>query len=329
MEDFDLLQSFERMLDDASPLEVVRAIEAGGSAGALWATLEESGFLDLLVPESAGGAGIALGDAAPLIEALGAWLVPVPVAQTMAARALLAKAGHDVPPGPILLATAAASRTGPLPFAALAQYALVELNGQVILTRLGTDVLHPAKLHASRTASLTWAHEPDVLAKLELPNGALRALGAVLRAAEIAGIAGKALEITIAYANERVQFGKPIGKQQAVQQQLAVMAEHAVLARMAGRLGCAAGLPPLRDAAATAKQVASSAVPVITSIAHAVHGAIGISEEYRLQLYTRRLYEWRLADGSESYWAGLLGASRLRSDAATSIDFVRGASEPK
>jgi len=144
--------------------------------------------------------------------------------------------------------------------------------------------------------------------------------------AEIAGIAGKALDITIAYANERMQFGKPIGKQQAVQQQLAVMAEQAVLARMAGRLGCAAGLPPGQDAAAAAKQVASAAVPVIAGIAHAVHGAIGISEEYKLQLYTRRLHEWRLADGTEGYWAGLLGTSRLASPAATSIDFVRSIS---
>jgi alkylation response protein AidB-like acyl-CoA dehydrogenase len=326
MEDFDLLQNFERMLDGASPPEVVRAVEAGGSAATLWATLEESGFLDLLVPEAAGGAGISLGDAAPLIEALGAWLVPAPVAQTMAARALLAAAGHGAPPGPILLATAAARQTAHLPFAEIADHALVELTGEVILIRLTPAMLRPAGLHASRTAALVFPETPEVLAKLDLPNGALRALGAVLRAAEIAGMAAKALDITIAYANERVQFGKAIGKQQAVQQQLAVMAEQAVLARMAGRLGCASGLPPGQDAAAAAKQVASAAVPVITGIAHAMHGAIGISEEYKLQLYTRRLLEWRLADGAEGYWASRLGASRLHSDAATSIDFVRGIS---
>ena len=140
MEDFDLLPSFERLLEDASPLELVRAIEAGGSAAALWAKLEESGFLDLLVPEAAGGAGITLADAAPLIEALGAWLVPTPVAQTMAARALLAEAGFEAPPGPILLATAAAGRTGPLPFAELADHALVELAGQAVLIRISADM---------------------------------------------------------------------------------------------------------------------------------------------------------------------------------------------
>ena len=326
MEEFDLLPSFERMLEEASPMAVVRAVEAGGSAAAFWNALEASGFLDLLAPEAAGGAGISLWDAAPLIQALGAWLAPAPVAQTMAARALLAAAGHETPSGPILLATAAGGRTAALPFAEVAEYALVEFNHQVILTRLSPNLLHPVELHASRTATLVWAREPEPLATLELPRNALRALGAVLRAAEIAGIAGRMLDITIGYANERTQFGKPIGKQQAVQQQLAIMAEQTVLARMAGQLGCAGGLPPALNAAAAAKQVASAAVPVLTSIAHAVHGAIGISEEYRLQLYTRRLYEWRLADGSEGYWAGILGASRLASDAGTSVDFVRSIS---
>jgi len=325
MEELDLLPSFERLLDDACPLEVVRAVEAGGSANRLWAAVEESGFLNLLVPEAAGGAGVTLSNAAPLIEALGAWLVPAPVAQTMAARALLAAAGHSAPPGPILLATAAARQTANLPFAEVADHALIELDGKVILLRLTPEMRRPAGLHASRTAALVFP-ETTALATLDLSAGALRALGAVLRAAEIAGMSAKALDITISYANERTQFGKPIGKQQAVQQQLAVMAEQTVLARMAGRLGCASGLPPAQDAAAAAKQAASAAVPLLTSIAHAVHGAIGISEEYQLQLYTRRLYEWRLADGSESYWAGLLGVSRLRSEAETSIDFVRAAS---
>jgi len=398
MEEFDLLPTFERMLEDVAPLEVVRTVEAGGTIAVLWAALEESGFLDLLVPENAGGAGVSLADAAPLIEALGAWLVPAPVAQTMAARALLANAGLSTPSGPILLATATAARqtaylpftevaehrlleeagflnllvpehagggsiplsdaasvaqtmaarallasagyiappgpilpaatwqTAYLPFAEVAEHVLLELNGQVILTRLTPDELRPAGVYASRTACVGWADQPEALATLELRPGALRALGAVLRATEISGMAGKALELTVAYANERAQFGKPIGKQQAVQQQMAVMAEQAVLARIAARLGCAAGLTPSLAAAAAAKQVTSAAVPVLTSVAHAVHGAIGISEEYRLQLYTCRLHEWRMADGTETYWATQLGDLRLTSDAATSIDFVRAAS---
>lgn len=67
----------------------------------------------------------------------------------------------------------------------------------------------------------------------------------------------------------------------------------------------------------------SAAAVQIANIAHAVHGAIGISAEYDLQLFTRRLHLWRLADGSESWWARVLGEIRF-DDGASSVDFVRG-----
>ena len=58
---------------------------------------------------------------------------------------------------------------------------------------------------------------------------------------------------------------------------------------------------------AIGKLNACEAVAPVASGAHAVHGAIGITEEYDLQLFTRRLHAWRLADGSERYWARVIG----------------------
>ncbi|MFN3459175.1 MAG: acyl-CoA dehydrogenase family protein, partial [Novosphingobium sp.] len=101
----ELLEPFVRMLDAAATPAVVRAIEHGGSAAALWQEIAESGFLDALVAEEHGGAGLALGDIEPLVEALGARAVPLPVAETMVARALLARAGIAAPEGPIALVT--------------------------------------------------------------------------------------------------------------------------------------------------------------------------------------------------------------------------------
>jgi hypothetical protein len=57
-------------------------------------------------------------------------------------------------------------------------------------------------------------------------------------------------------------------------------------------------------------------------MAHGLHGAIGIGEEYDLQLLTRRLHEWRMAHGSEAHWNALIGNSVLASDASIA-DFVR------
>jgi acyl-CoA dehydrogenase len=132
----------------------------------------------------------------------------------------------------------------------------------------------------------------------------------------------KAVEMSIAYANERVQFGKPIGKQQAVQQQLSVMCELLYAARMGAEIGLSAhGLTINSADVATAKSRASEAAVTIANLSHAIHGAIGVTAEYNLQLYTRRLHEWRQAYGSETYWNRLLGEAMLESG-QTALEFV-------
>ena len=245
----ELLDPFVRMLESVASPAQVRAIEAGGTTTALWEAVEASGYLDALVPEVLGGAGLSLADAFPLFHALGAFVVPAPVAQTMVARTL----GEVAP------------------------------------------------------------NDPD----------AERRIGAVIAAAAIAGAGDRVLTMTIDYASQRIQFGKPIARQQAVQQQLAVMAEQVVMARIAAQIGCAHGLVPPLAIAAIAKQVASAAAVEIAAIAHALHGAIGISEAHDLSLYTRRLHEWRMAHGSESYWAEALGRSRFASSEVMTVDYIR------
>src|SRR5208283_5024331 len=59
--------------------------------------------------------------------------------------------------------------------------------------------------------------------------------------------------------------------------------------------------------AAIAKIITGDAVPVAASIGHALHGAIGMSEEHVLHLFTGNLRQWRLEYGSPSYWADRLG----------------------
>ena len=88
------------------------------------------------------------------------------------------------------------------------------------------------------------------------------------------------------------------------------------------QLQCGRRVPSLL-ASAVAKSRCSEATQLVASIAHAVHGAIGVTEEYDLQIYTRRLHEWRIAHGSESHWNALLGRSIIESDEPLLIDFVR------
>lgn len=316
----ELLDPFVRLLDDICPPSLVRAIEAGASPEPLWAAIEASGYLDALVPEAAGGAGLTLAQVAPLLMALGRHALPLPAAETMAARALLARAGVERPQGPILLLAGRGS--APVPLARVADRAIVALDGRLVLAPLDQATLVPTGEPHSLAAALAW---PAAVAGVELAAGSvdLAALAAVLSAAAIAGAADRLLEMTVAYADERSQFGKPIGRQQAIQQQMAVMAEQVVAARIAAEIGCAAGLDGDGVAAAVAKRTTGAAAAIVADIAHAVHGAIGISEECDVQLHTRRLREWRLAGGGEGHWAARLGAARLAEAGLSSVDFVR------
>src|SRR5690606_4139515 len=105
----------------------------------------------------------------------------------------------------------------------------------------------------------------------------MRTLGAAAKSAMMVGALEFALEQSVQYAKDRVQFGKPIGKNQAIQQQLAVMAGQVVTARSAA---CVAfrdmphigGLqaPRAEFSVAAAKVCAGEAVRQGTSIAHQV-----------------------------------------------------------
>ena len=310
------LDPFVRLLEAECPPATVRAIEAGASPAPLWQALSASGYLDALVPETAQGAGLSLPLVAPILMALGAYAVPVPVADTLVARALIARAGCALPDGPIVLVSQPSQ--WPVVSGQWADWALIEREGQLMLHPIVTA--QPCGVFADVSARLTF--EEAGVPFGPAPKGGLMALSAILRAAEIAGAADRLLAQTTAYANDRVQFGKPIGKQQAIQQQLAVMAQHSIAARLAAQTGCAAGLDGDVLRAAIAKLGASAAAVEVAAIAHAVHGAMGISAEYDLNLLTRRLNAWRLASGAESYWAGLLGKMRLGA-AQSSLDFIR------
>ncbi|CFD97662.1 acyl-CoA dehydrogenase [Bordetella pertussis] len=104
-----------------------------------------------------------------------------------------------------------------------------------------------------------------------------------------------------------------------------MLAEQVAAVAMAARLACASGvLFPDPALAACARLRACEAVPVVCALAHAVHGAIGITEELPLGLYTARLHEWRATGMSEDDCAELLGRRVLADGERTLLDVVRG-----
>lgn len=326
-----LTDAVEQFLAGNCDLNRVRRIEAGESTETLWQEVLASGFADALMAAEHDGAGLSLAEASGIAFAAGRHALPVPLPHTMVVRAALSAAGIACPTGPMTIASSASEgATGAItamavPYGLTAEWVLVSTPRTDRLLSLAGAQRERSGGHGSLAADVRWTGVPAQA--IAVPRSGdvptfWREQAAALTAALIAGAMERLMEMTVNYANDRVQFGKPIGKQQAIQQQISVMAEQVFASRAAALIGLSAEswvATPLR--AAVAKARASEAVVTVTAVSHAVHGAIGATEEYDLQLFTRRLYEWRLQYGSESYWNARLGHALLQDDRPV-LDFI-------
>src|SRR4030095_13967153 len=278
-------EAIEDILRDQCTPSVVRAIEGGGAPAVLWEALAGAGFLDLLAPEERGGASLPLEELFPVLAHFGRYTVPVPVGQAIAARALV---GADVtlPAGLLTLAPAlkrdadGSLRCPLVPFGAITDYVLAADGDQLLLLSCEKAQRQTTGIAHSQIASLTWTKTTSA-ERIAGNAQALAPMAAALYAALLAGAMTRVFEMTLQYCNERTQFGKTLGKFQTVQHQLSEMAEQVLAASIAAE---AAFQTPHRVpsllAAAIAKGRTSEAAPRVANTAHALHGAIGVTEEY-------------------------------------------------
>ena len=322
-------EAIESILSEQCTPAHVRAIERGTTPQALATAIADAGFLELMAPEDAGGGGASWRGLFDVVVLCGAYAVPLPLAQTIAARTLVAQP-DQLPPGFITFAPSLArSSNGSLyaahvPFARVSSHVIADGGTHLLVFPTADAERVPSGIHGDPMESLRWRVGSGEQLASPVASQQFAALGALLHAALLAGAMKRAFDLTMRYANERVQFGKSIGKFQAIQHQMSVMAEHVAASRIAAEAAFASGSPmPNPVACAVAKARTSEAAQLVASIAHGVHGAIGVTEEYDLQLYTRRLHAWRIAHGSESYWNRQLGRMFVDSAEATTVDFVR------
>ncbi len=324
--------ALRQLLAAECSLQRVRDIEGGQPAAPLWALLEESGFADALVPEAQGGAGLRLPEAYPLLELCGTCAVPVPLAETMLARALLAQCDVQRPAGSISFAPSVVECDGGrlscerVPYGQTADWVMTSQGQEGLLLPAQAASRSPAV--SCLESTLEWSAEARAGALRFALAHDLRTLQACICAAQLAGALASVFERTLQYANERNQFGRPIGKFQAIQHQLSLISEHASAARMAAQIGCqASGAMPERLRVAVAKARASEAALEVAALSHSIHGAIGFTEEFDLQLYTRRLHGWRQTAGSESYWHDVIGAELVDHREGPSLDLLRATTD--
>jgi len=173
--------------------------------------------------------------------------------------------------------------------------------------RLPADSVHFEQARCADVAPAAWPLPQPVWT-----------LGALARSAMLVGALESALEQSVRYASERVQFGRPIGHQQALQQQVALVAGDVAAARVAALAACADApclASPSVDTAAFSAAVAKvrcgEAATRAAGIAHQVHGAIGFTQEHALHFATRCLWAWREEFGSDADWAARLGRAAI------------------
>ncbi len=144
----------------------------------------------------------------------------------------------------------------------------------------------------------------------EMPGATdhIYAMGALLRAVQMAGAMDRVLEHCLTWVNDRVQFGKPIARFQAVQHLMAELAAETAAASAAADLAVEASAERAdRFAIAVAKARTGEAAGRVAAIAHELFGAMGFTREHTLHYVTRRLWAWRNEFGSEAYWQGEIG----------------------
>jgi acyl-CoA dehydrogenase len=195
---------------------------------------------------------------------------------------------------------------------------VVLIGQEVVVLEPGALTVEDGANLAEEPRDTVVADGPATVAALSGPVGdELRLRAAFGRAQLLAGAATGALAAAVRYAGTRAQFGRPVGKFQAVQQQLALAAAEVAAATAAAtsaaRVADADGFTAssARLAVAVAKSRTSEAAGEVARVAHQVHGAIGFTREHDLRLLTTRLWAWRDEDGSEAEWNELIGALSL------------------
>jgi len=295
----------------------------------LWLELVGLGLDKALLAEERGGFGVSPAQAMSVVRAAAGLALPVPLAETMIAIDIYAGLGGAIPSGPLSWGCeiGVARRVGDslqveaevraVPYGRNAGHVLVPVrcDDRLHLAAMPVElavVEANSNLAGEPRDALTWsAARIDARAAPELPqNGSmtLRAAGAFIRSQQMVGAMRRALGHAIDHAQQRRQFGQPIGRFQAVQHMLAeASSQYAAATAAADGASDAYGSASLEFAVAVAKSRVGEAAGVVAATCHQVLGAMGFTREHDLHLVTRRLWAWRDEFGAESFWQELIG----------------------
>lgn len=310
--------------------ERVRAVWSSGRLDSrLWQTLGENGLVGLLVPEESGGLGMAFIDLVLLLEETGRVALPAPFVETAAVVApMLAAFSGDSRASEWLSKIASGEATATVctdhhphvAYASTADVIVAQVGESLHLLEKGDFDCRQLQSvdHARQLSALIWEASPET--RLAHGPEAVSALSAAFNraalaaAAQLVGVARHMIDMTVEYATVRQQFGKPIGTFQAVQHRLADTLVKLEFARPC--VYRAANSITHQDEAmdvhvSMAKSMASDSALQAAKTALQVHGAIGYTFEYDLQMWMKRAWALASAWGDAAWHRDRVGRAIL------------------
>jgi alkylation response protein AidB-like acyl-CoA dehydrogenase len=322
-----LVAAFRTFLAKECPSEVVRAAEPLGFDPALWEKFADLGGSLIGVSEDRGGAGASLLDLVLVAEVLGESLAPIPFVESIVCARGLAESGASVTDALALLddptriiGTVAlhpvTGDTAPLVPAGQVAGLLYGLHDDAMVVLKSAPPTSEVR-HGNLGSMPVARRRLDEPGRTVLQEGPAARAGyerarnewRILTAAALVGLATRALDLGVAYAKDRHQFGVPIGSFQSISHSLADAATAVDGARLLAREAAwaAENAPHKFDALAnmaflfsaqTAQQASATALHV--------HGGYGFMAEYDIQLYFRRAKAWPLVMGDPRRGVGVL-----------------------
>jgi alkylation response protein AidB-like acyl-CoA dehydrogenase len=295
----ELASTVRALLDKRADSAAVRSAMQSelGYDESLWQTMcDQIGVAALVVPEAHDGVGASLFETAVVLEELGRSLAPNPLlASTIAAAALLLH-GTDGQRADLLPRIAG----GALATAVLEPPVVLEPAAEIVLIPQG-DALELSDDRPEARPALDPTTRLGHLDTEAAPSQALRDVATALVTALQLGCARRGLDMTVAYAQERVQFGRPIGSFQALKHRMADLLVLLEMSRSASWAATGAAssylqsptsqrAATLHERATVAKAYCSDALDRIASETIQLHGGIAITWEHDAHLVFKRAH---------------------------------------
>jgi alkylation response protein AidB-like acyl-CoA dehydrogenase len=291
----------------------------------LWKGLCELGWAGIAIPEEHGGQGLGMVELASLCEELGYACAPVPYLSNAIAGLVIAEAGTDEQKAKWLPGIASGEGRGAPALDGEDPALVIDAEGAAILLLPG-DVGRLVEPGDAKSEPLELIDATRSFARVSADGGEpLTAETGMYRpmialAAELTGVAQKALDMAVEYARDRQQFGRAIGSYQGVSHRCAQMLYDVEESRsLTYYAAWTADAEPesLPLAAHMAKGRASEAAWAVTTNALQVFGGIGFTWENDLQFWLKRAR----VDGE------LLGTASEHRDRVAELSGL-GSSEP-